>query len=98
MYDRCGSKRLPLVFGHTVVCELIERVVRGIPEALVVELVEGHTEDPALGEQPGLSKVKEPGDQLPAGQIAGGAEQQNDVRAQGRDQSAADVRRVRSHM
>lgn len=89
-----GSERFPVLFRHAVMGELMERGVRVVPEALVVELVERDAEDPTIRQQPGLGQVEEPGNQLPAGEVFGGAEQQDDVRAQRSDQVGADVGRV----
>ena len=55
-------------------------------------------EDPALGQQPGLGQVEQPGEQLAARQVAGRAEQDDDVRVGRGDQAGVDVVRIaRSH-
>ena len=54
-------------------------------------------EDPALGQQPGLGEVEQAGQQLAAGQVAGRAEQHDDVRPQRRDEVRTDVGRIRAH-
>ena len=47
------------------------------------------------GSRPGLREVEQPGQELAAGEVAGGAEQHHHVRAQRRDQARVDVGRVR---
>ena len=79
-------ERLPVVVGHAVVRELVERAARVAAEAVVVEVVERRADDAALGQQARLREVEQPGQQLAAGEVAGRAEQHHHVRAQRRDQ------------
>jgi hypothetical protein len=96
--EETRRERVPLVVGHAVVREVVQRAARVGTESVVVEVVERGAHDPALRQQTRLRKVEQPGQELAPGQIAGGAEQHHDVRTQRRDQARIDVGGLGTHL
>ena len=75
-----GGEVLPVRLGHPPAGELVERAARLPPEGLDIDVVERHADDAAAGNEAGRGQVVQAGQQLAPGQVAGGAEQDDDLR------------------
>ena len=73
------ERRPPLV-GDLALAELLAGRPGELVELLVVEVLHRGADDPGVVEQVGLGQPQQPGQQLAAGQVAGRAEQHDDVR------------------
>ncbi|MEZ5184077.1 MAG: hypothetical protein R2702_19760 [Acidimicrobiales bacterium] len=86
-----GGELLPGRLVPGAPAELAAGVVGEGAEGVVVELLERGGDDPAPGHQPSPVEVEQAGEQLAPGQVAGAAEEHDDVAAQRRHQRGADV-------
>jgi hypothetical protein len=87
--DRHVVQRLgkggPVGVLHLSAGELIKRLTRDLAEAVGVDLVERDADDPAAGDEPGARQVEQAGQQLAPRQVAGGTDQDNNLRMLGTD-------------
>ena len=70
----------PVRLVHLSAGELIERLARDLAEAVGVDLVQRDADDPATGNEPGARQMEQAGQQLAPRQVAGGADQDHDLR------------------
>jgi hypothetical protein len=77
-------ERFPLLPFDVGTPELVARLAGEAAEPFVVEFLQGRCHDPALGEEVCLGQVQQARQQLAPRQVAGGAEQNDDMRRQGR--------------
>ena len=77
--ERCGEG-LPGGIGDRARLELVEGLTGERPEAVDVERVERHADDPTAGDEAGRRQVEEPGQQLAPRQVARRTDQHHDLR------------------
>ena len=59
---------------------LIDCLARDLAKALGVEFIQRHADDPAAGNEAGAAQMEQSRQQLPSRQVAGGADENNDLR------------------
>ena len=73
----------PVVVHDVRPGEFLARLTGEIVELPVVELLERGADDLVVGEQPGSGESQQTGEELAPGQVAGGAEEHDDVGLEG---------------
>jgi hypothetical protein len=79
-----GLEGGPVVLHHLAAGELAAGGQCELVEAGVVEILERGADDPALGEEAGMGEPEQPGEELPAGQVARRPEQHDHVAVESR--------------
>ena len=73
-------ERGPVGLGHLAGGELGERVARKLTEALGVQNVQRHADDPASWNEPRIRQMKQSRQQLAPRKVAGGTDEHHDLR------------------
>jgi hypothetical protein len=73
-------ERGPVGLARLARAEPVERVVREGAKAVGIEIIQRDADDPAARDEPGAGKVEQARQQLAAGEVAGGAEQDDNLR------------------
>src|SRR5215470_13950502 len=75
-----GRERLPVALGDLARRELVERGARELAERVGAHVVERDADDATAGDEAGVRQMKEAGQELAARQVAGGTDEDDELR------------------